>query len=405
MNEREGNGVERKNRTRRVSYGALIIAILLAFVAGNRFQTIGDYFFAPYTNKGGQTLSQNLDFSTTEKVYDLLKQKFDGELDMQKLQDGMTRGLVASAGDPYTTFLSTSEAQEFQEDLDGTFTGIGAELLEQNGSVIISTPLSGFPAEKAGVRSKDIIVKINGEDATSMSVTDAVKKIRGEAGTTVKLTLLRDGSQIEIPIVREKITVPSVESKILDGNIGYLKITRFSDDTAQLSSEAATEFKSKNVKSVIVDVRNNGGGLLDSSVKVAGLWLDNKVVVEEKEGGKTKASLRTGGNPPLAGIPTMMLINEGSASASEILAGALHDHGAATLVGVKTFGKGSVQELIDLPGGAKLKVTVAHWFTPKGVNVNKEGIKPDIEVKLSEDDFKNQRDPQKDRATSELNKN
>ena len=402
MKERESSEVRRRKWPKHVSIGTLLIAVVLAFVAGNRFQTIGDYFFAPYTNKGGSTLSQNLDFSTTEKVFDLLKKKYDGELDMQKLQDGLTRGLVDAAGDPYTTFLSASEAAEFKEDLDGTFTGIGAELLEQNGAIIISTPLSGFPAEKAGVRARDVIVKIDGEDASQLSVADAVKKIRGEAGTTVKLTLIRNGQQIEIPIVREKITVPSVESEILEGNVGYLKITRFSDDTYQLASEAAADFKSKNVKGIVLDVRNNGGGLLDSSVKVAGLWLDNKVVVEEREGGKTTASLRTGNNPPLAGIPTKMLINEGSASASEILAGALHDHKVATLIGAKSFGKGSVQELIDLPGGAQLKVTVAHWFTPNGVNVNKEGIKPDIEVTLTEEDFKNSRDPQKDRALQEL---
>ncbi len=402
MKEREGSEVRRRRWPKQVSVGTLFVAVAISFIVGNRFQTLGDYFFAPYTNKGGQTLSQNLDFSTTEKVFDLLKKKYDGELDMQKLQDGITRGLVDAAGDPYTKYLSASEAQEFQEGLDGTFTGIGAELLEQNGAIMISTPLSGFPAEKAGLRARDVILKIDGEDATQLNVSEAVKKIRGEAGTTVKLTLLRDGQQLEVPIVREKITVPSVESSVLDGNIGYLKITRFSDDTAQLASQAATDFRAKKVNSIILDVRNNGGGLLDSSVKVAGLWLDNKVVVEEKEGGKTTSSLRTGNNPPLLGIPTVMLINEGSASASEILAGALHDHKAATLVGAKSFGKGSVQELIDLPGGAQLKVTVAHWFTPNGVNVNKEGIKPDIEVKLTEEDFKNNRDPQKDRARQEL---
>lgn len=402
MNEREDSIKKHRITSGRFSVGTLIIAMLIAFAVGNRLPTLGDYFFAPYTNKGNQVLSQNLDFSSTEKVFDLLKTKFDGKLNMQELQDGLSRGLVEAAGDPHTVFLSAKEAAEFADDLNGSFTGIGAELMQQNGGVTISTPLRGFPAEKAGLRARDVIIKINDEDASRMSVNDAVKKIRGEAGTTVKLTVLRDGKPLEFSIVREKITVPSVESKILDGNVGYLQITRFGDDTAELASNAATEFKAKGVNRVIVDLRNNGGGLLNSSVKVAGLWLNNKVVVEERQGGKTTSSLRTGNNPPLQGVKTVVLINGGSASASEILAGALHDHGVATLVGEKTFGKGSVQELIDLPDGAQLKVTVAHWFTPKGVNVDKEGIKPDIEVKLSEDDFKNNRDPQKDRAIQEL---
>lgn len=389
-------------RSKQVSIGVLIIVALVSFVVGNRLPTIGDYFFAPYTNKGGQTLSQNLDFTATEKVFDLLKKKFDGELDMQKLQDGLSRGLVNATGDPHTTFLSATEAAEFADDMNGTFTGIGAELLQQNGAIIISTPLSGFPAERAGLKARDTIIKINDEDATQLSVAEAVKKIRGEAGTTVKLSVLRNGEALEFSIVREKITVPSVESEILEGNIGYIQLTRFSDDTAQLAAAAAADFKAKNVRGVIVDVRNNGGGLLDSSIKVAGLWLNNKVVVEERQGGKTESSLRTGNNPPLEGIPTVVLINGGSASASEILAGALHDHKAATLIGEKTFGKGSVQELIDLPDGAQLKVTVAHWFTPNGVNVDKEGIKPDVVVELTEEDFRNSRDPQKDRALQQL---
>ena len=399
MNESEGN---LRGQKKQVTYGTVILLVIVAFVFGNRFQTLGDWFFAPYTNKGNQALSQNLDFNSTEKVYEILKQKYDGKLDTQSLQDGLLKGLVDASGDPYTTYMSAKEAALFNDDLNGTFTGIGAELIQQNGSVMVSTPLSGFPAEKAGVRARDIIYKINDEDATKLSIGEAVKKIRGDAGSTVKLTLIRDGAQIEIPIVRAKITVASVESSVLDGNVGYIKISRFGDDTADLANKAAHDFKSKNVTKVIVDLRNNGGGLLDSAVKVAGIWMDNQVVVVEKEGGRTKSTLKTGNNPILINVETVILINEGSASASEILAGALHDHGVAKLIGEKTYGKGSVQEIVDLEDGAQLKVTVAHWFTPKGVNVNKEGIKPDEEVKLAEEDFNNNRDPQKDRALQEL---
>lgn len=393
---------ERPKKQRSVSVGALLAAVLLAFVLGTRLQFIGEYFFSPYTNSGNQTLSQNLDFSSVEKVYDLLKQKYDGKLDVEKLQDGLMRGLVDAAGDPYTTYMNAEEAAEFQSDLNGTFSGIGAELGKRDDKLVVIAPITGAPAQAAGVRAGDEIVKINDEDATSLSVDAAVNKIRGEVGTEVKLSLLRNGKSVEVTIKRAQITVPSVKSEILAGNIGYLQISRFSDDTADLAKEAAKEFADKKVSGVIVDVRNNGGGLLDASVKVAGLWLDNKVVVEERQGGKTKSALRSGNNPPLAGIPTIMLINEGSASASEILAGALHDHGVSKLVGNKTYGKGSVQELIDLPSGGKLKVTVARWFTPNGKNIDKEGIRPDIEVDLTDDDFNAARDPQKDRAVQEL---
>lgn len=387
---------------RKVSVGLLIIAVLFSFLAGNRLQSFGDYFFAPYANTKNQSLQENLDFAATEKVFDLLKQKFDGELDMQALQDGLNRGLVQAAGDPYTTYLSAEEAAEFASDLNGTFSGIGAELGKRDGKLTIIAPLEGSPAQAAGIRAGDVIFKINDEEAVDISVDAAVSKIRGEIGTEVTLTLLRGSESLEKKITRAQINVPSVEYEVLEGNIGYIQITRFGDDTADLATKAAVALKEQQVKGIIVDVRNNGGGLLDTAIKVAGLWLDNKVVVEERVGGKTQTALKTGNNPILAGIPTKLLINQGSASASEILAGALHDHGVATLIGEKTFGKGSVQELIDLPGGAQLKVTVAHWYTPNGVNVDKEGIKPDIEVELTVEDFEQERDPQRDRAVREL---
>ncbi|MCB9823140.1 S41 family peptidase [Candidatus Nomurabacteria bacterium] len=389
--------------SKKISLGLFLVSILIAFTVGTRTQFIGDYFFSPYTNKGNQTLSSNLDLTETQKIYDILRKKYDGKLDTKTLEEGLQKGLVDAVGDPYTTYFTQKEAEQFTDDLNGTFTGIGAELGIQNKQLVVIAPVDGSPAQKAGVRAGDAIVKIGDEDATKLTVEEAVTKIRGEAGTDVKIVFVRDGKPLEIIITRAEISVPSVTSKVVDG-IGYLKISRFSDDTAGLAKQAATDFKKQNVRGVVVDVRDNGGGLLDSSVQVAGIWLNNKVVVEEREGGKTTDSLRTSNNPILEGIPTAMLINGGSASASEILAGALHDHGVATLIGEKSFGKGSVQELIDLPSGGKLKVTVARWYTPKGKNIDKAGIMPDEEVKLTADDFNNGRDPQKDRAFSNLKK-
>ncbi len=392
-----------KIKSSRVSYGLFFVSILIAFTIGTRLQFVGDYFFSPYTNKGNQTLSANLDLSETQRIYDLLKQKYDGKIDVVSMQQGISKGLVDSLGDPYTTYFTPKEAAQFSDDLNGTFTGIGAELGKQNNNLVVIAPVDGSPAQKAGVKAGDIIVKIGKDDATTMDVDTAVTKIRGDAGTDITIGFVRDGKPLNITITRAEITVPSVTSNVKDG-IGYLKISRFSDDTATLTKQAATDFKKQNVKGVVVDLRDDGGGLLDASVQVAGIWLNNKVVVEEKQGGRTTDSLRTGSNTILEGVPTTVLINSGSASASEILAGALHDHGAVTLVGEKSYGKGSVQELLDLPSGGKLKVTVARWYTPKGKNIDKAGIKPDVEVKLTADDFNNNRDPQKDKAIEILNR-
>jgi carboxyl-terminal processing protease len=404
MNERETMEDNKKKRSGKISVGVFALSLVLAFVAGNRMQTIGDYFFAPYTNKGNQVLSQNIDFGQVEKTYDILKTKFDGKLDSAKLQDGLQKGLVDAAGDPYTVFLSQKEAEEFNSDLNGEFSGIGAELGKRDQKLVVMAPLEGQPAKKAGVRAGDIIAKIGDEETTNFTIDQAVNKIRGKAGTDIKLSLIRGDELIELTITRASISIPSVKSEILEGNIGYLQLSRFSDDTTELATKAAQDFKAKNVKGIVLDVRNNGGGLLSTAVDVSSLWLNDKIVVSEKEGGKTTNVLRTGNNPILEGIPTKMLINEGSASASEILAGALRDNGAAELVGTKSFGKGSVQELVDLPGGAKLKVTVARWFTPKDKNIDKAGIEPSVKVELTPEDFKQDKDPQKAKAIELLTK-
>ena len=404
MNERGTMEDNKKKRSGKISVGVFALSLVLAFVAGNRMQTIGDYFFAPYTNKGNQVLSQNIDFGQVEKTYDILKTKFDGKLDSAKLQDGLQKGLVDAAGDPYTVFLSQKEAEEFNSDLNGEFSGIGAELGKRDQKLVVMAPLEGQPARKARVRAGDIIAKIGDEETTNFTIDQAVNKIRGKAGTDIKLSLIRGDELIELTITRASISIPSVKSEILEGNIGYLQLSRFSDDTTELATKAAQDFKAKNVKGIVLDVRNNGGGLLSTAVDVSSLWLNDKIVVSEKEGGKTTNVLRTGNNPILEGIPTKMLINEGSASASEILAGALRDNGAAELVGTKSFGKGSVQELVDLPGGAKLKVTVARWFTPKDKNIDKAGIEPSVKVELTPEDFKQDKDPQKAKAIELLTK-
>jgi carboxyl-terminal processing protease len=271
-----------------------------------------------------------------------------------------------------------------------------------NKLVVVST-LDDSPAKAAGLLANDVIVKVNSEDATSWSIDQAVSKIRGEKGTTVKLSIVRGDELKDISITRDTINNPSVKSEITPDNIGILRISRFGQsDTVSLSKQAAEQFKSAGVKGVVVDLRGNGGGYLDAAVDIAGIWLNNKTVVTERTGGKITDTKRTGNEAMLNGVPTIVLVDGGSASASEILAGALKDNGAATLTGEKTFGKGSVQIIENLPDGAGLKVTVAKWYTPNGKNINKEGIAPDTTVSITSDDILGGRDPQKDKALEQL---
>lgn len=361
----------------------------------------GSLTFTGLSNQN-QDLPDSLNYRSVNQVYDVLRKSYDGELTVDQLLDGLKKGLAQSTGDPYTEYLNVEEAQEFDDDLNGTFSGIGAELSKENDQITVVAPISGFPAEKAGLRAQDVITAIDSETAYDLSLTEAVKKIRGPAGSEVELTVIRETGEEKLTITRENITIPSVEYEVEDG-IGYMKISRFAEDTVELAQEAAKDFKNQNVEGVVLDVRNNPGGLLDASVDVASLWLESgDVVLEEQRGGEVIKTYKAGTVNTLQGVPTVVLINEGSASASEIVAGALSDHGAATLVGAKTFGKGSVQNLEPITSGGVLKVTIARWFTPEGQNIDKEGISPDKKVKLEVKDIRSGSDPQKDAALEML---
>ena len=378
-----------------VIFTIAIMVFSVGFAAGRGDLKIRDQL----ANTANQSLPPDLNYNSVEEVYDRLKEVYDGKVDAALLLEGIKRGLVAATNDPYTEYFNPEEAKEFEEALSGSFTGIGAELGKNtDGQIIVVSPLSGYPAEKAGLKAQDKIVEIDGETAANLSLTAAVRKIRGEEGTKVALTIVRgSGQPFEITITRARINLPSVEYKIEDG-IGYLKINQFNNDTAEQAQKAAAEFKAKNVKGVILDLRGNPGGYLAASVDVASLWLkDGTTVVSERRGGATINTEKASGDNILQGTPTVVLIDGGSASASEILAGALHDNRAAKIVGVKSFGKGSVQRIDELSDGGELKVTIAHWFTPAGKSIDKEGITPDVVVeKPGNGDTTS--DPQKDKA-------
>jgi len=358
------------------------------------------YFAGAYNGGGLNKLIGNdkLDLSSVQATYQSVKDNFDGEIDDAKLVEGANRGLVEALGDQYTVFMNKKESSDFDNSLSGNIGGgVGIELAMRGDLPTVVRVLRDNPAEKAGVAVNDIVTAVNGESVEKQTTTEIVTKIRGDAGTTVKVTVFRDGVSKDFTLTRELVNNPSVYGSVVNG-VGVMTISRFDDKTGGLARSLATEFKAAGVKGVVLDLRGNGGGYVTAAQDVGGIWLDKQVVVTEKKGDKVTDELKTGGSPILNGVPTVVLINSSSASASEIVAGALRDHKAATLMGEKSFGKGSVQKLVGLTDGSMLKVTVARWYTPSGLNISEKGITPDTTVERSIDDLSAGRDPQLDAA-------
>jgi len=365
--------MEAKNLTPKMKgslrYLSFVILLAVFFMAGFGFGS--DYT----SNK------KPLDLSKFWKVYELVNKNYIGSVDKTNAERGAISGLVNSLGDPYSVYLPPEDKKSLDQDLQGQFEGIGAELTDKDGSVVVVAPLSGTPAEKAGVKANDIILKVDDTTTEGMVLNDVVNKIRGPKGTTVKITVYRKSSAtpIEMTITRETIIVKSVEYKMI-GNVGYMQIRQFGDDTTDLAKAAVKDIASKNPKAVIIDLRNNPGGYLNAVAPIAGQFIAPSVVVYEKEKNGSLTDIRSTEVPVLPNTPVYILVNEGSASASEILAGALQDYKRATLVGKKTFGKGSVQDMISLNDGSALKITIAEWLTPNKRAINKIGIEPDVKV-------------------------
>jgi len=394
--------------------GLLTVALVFGggFYLGTFFSGKNISTGRPIAYEGGANTASSpedvLDFNLYWEVWDKIKSNY---VDKNKLEDkelfyGSLKGLAASTGDPYTVFLDPQETQEFADDLAGTFEGIGAEIGMRNDIITVVAPLDGMPAKKAGLRAGDKIYAIDGESTIGLTVDAAVKKIRGPKDTKVTLTIIRGKDKPkDLVITRSVIIVKSVKTEMRADGIYVVRISNFNDDTEFLFNEAVNDILIKNPKGLIIDLRNNPGGYLDTAVKIASEWILEGPIVAEQFNNNRRQEYAASGRARLSSFPTMVLVNGGSASASEILAGALRDYKKATIIGETTYGKGSVQSLNDLSGGASLKLTVAKWLTPAGDFINEKGLEPNVKVELTTSDIDKNIDPQLNKALELLKKN
>jgi len=330
-----------------------------------------------------KTRSDKVSFDQFWKLWDEIHEKYVIQpVDDVKLFYGAMQGLVAGIGDQHSVFFPPEQAKQFAEDLSGKFSGIGAEIGEKEDRLVVIAPLAGSPSEKAGIRTGDTILTIDGKETYGLTVGEAVEKIRGEKGTKVVLGVSRNDGAVtkDITVIRADIDVPTVTLDFLDGNIALLKIAYFNGNTVKQFNEKVLEIEKKNPQGIVLDMRSNPGGYLDAAIVVASEWIpDGEVLKEKFKDGEAKV-YRSSGSHKLTGIPTVILVDEGTASGSEIVAGALQDYQIAKLVGKKTYGKGSVQDFEILDDGSAVKLTVALWYTPADRAINGEGLKPDVEV-------------------------
>jgi carboxyl-terminal processing protease len=393
--------------------GATLVVFIIAgifvggFYAGRSNNGQASPFNRPiaYSEEAAASSTDNsgatLDFNLYWEVWDNLKTNY---VDKNKIKDqdlfyGSLKGLAQSTGDPYTVFMNPQEAKEFTDDLAGTFEGIGAEVGMRNDITTVIAPLDGMPAQKAGIRSGDKIYAVDGKTTIGLTVDEVVKKIRGPKDTKVVLTIIRGKEKPkDLTIIRSVIIVKSVKTELRSDGIFVIRVSNFNDDTASLFNEAVNTALLKSPKGIILDLRNNPGGYLETAVDMASEWVEAGPIVAEQFNNNRRNEYPANGRARLKNFPTIVLINGGSASASEILAGALRDYKKATIVGETTYGKGSVQSLRDLSGGAALKITVAKWLTPAGDYINEKGLDPNIEVKMTADDLDKNLDPQFNKA-------
>lgn len=361
----------------------VVLVAVITFIATTLFmyKYVGENVKYVQVSSGDKGISNTI--AGFRKIID---QKFLGEIDEQKILNETIKGYIKGLNDPYTEYMTKEEMEEFSQDVMGNFTGIGIYLTKdvEKNAVIVISPIKDTPAHKAGILPGDIITKVDGVSYTGEELTEASNKIKGEIGTSVKLEILRDGKTMEFEVTREHIKINHVESKVLENNIGYIEFNSFDEGCSKEFKEKLEELKGKNITALVIDIRNNGGGLVTEALDIADFIVEKDATLLITTDKKGKEEITKSKNDPMINMPVVLLTNSSSASASEILAGALKDNGKATIVGEKTYGKGVIQELLTLTDGSGLKITTNEYFTPNRNKINKVGITPDIEVKLDE---------------------
>jgi carboxyl-terminal processing protease len=384
-----------------IACAVMLILVSTSFYLGVHIGKDANSFSASAATPSDSSLQADL--SVFWEAVGLIKEKyFDAaNLKDQNLLYGAIDGVVKSLDDPYSDFFNPGDAKKFYEDLNGSFGGIGAELGMKEKEIVIIAPLKNNPAEAAGLQAGDKILKVDDKIIINMSVEDAVKIIRGEPGTEVRLLISRTGwkEAKEFKIKRKIVVVPTLDWEMKSDGIAYFRLYNFNANVPSLFFDSALKSLISDTHGIILDLRNNPGGFLDVAVNLSGWFLPRgEVAVKERFHSSEEKKFYANGNQSLVNIPVVVLVNEGSASASEILAGALRDKRGAKLVGEKTYGKGTVQEVDTLKDGSSIKISIAEWLTPNGHSINKKGLTPDVEVKITEDDLKNKKDPQLEKA-------
>ena len=348
------------------------------FVKGNSLNK----YLTLMTSDSSKDISQTLD---TYKA--LIEKYYLGEVDEESLKEGAIKGYIEGLNDPYTEYISKEDMEDYLADTMGNFVGIGIYMAQDpdTDEILVLAPIKNSPAEKAGIKPGDIIVSVDGEETSSKDITVVSTKIKGEEGTTVKLEVLRGTETLSFEIKRENIIVNPVEAEVLENNIGYIKFSSFDENTAEEFKTKFEELQSKGIKSLIVDLRNNGGGIVDEALEIADYFVDKDTVLLYEVDKDNNETVKKAKDKAIINMPVIILTNENTASSSEILAGALKDLGKAKIVGTKTYGKGIIQQILTLPDGSGLKITTEKYLTPNRTEINKIGIEPDEKVELPEE--------------------
>ena len=355
-------------------------------------------------NTESSDLIENIE-TKLKNIQGIIDSDYLGEIDENTVLDSTIKGYVSGLGDEYSEYFTKEELEEYKSDnIEGAYVGIGVYIIQdtENNAIKVIAPIEGSPAEEAGIKPGDYIVKVDGEEVTGENITEATNKMKGEEGTKVKIQILRDDKTIDMEVERKNVKINHVESEVLEDNIGYLKISTFDEGCSEEFEQKLQDLQNKNIKSLIIDLRNNGGGIVDEALAIADLFTDKDVtllITKDKNGNE---EIRKAQSDKKVDLPVIVLTNENTASASELLVGVLKDYNIAKSVGTVTFGKGVIQELLTLPDESGLKITTNEYYTPKGNKINKIGIEPDEKVELP-DEYKNVLDVPKDKDT-QLNK-